>query len=638
MEPPSPEGSGGSVSHTPKESLSSSSSYKSAEESARPWSNPRDVLCIGSLPCTSSITKRFVPPCECRGRHRPFSEFCKLVIDPSLRKGTPVPKIEVCWNNLNIWEDKIPRSLSGLKKSIHFDSMPSIWHANKVLYEGTYWFRRLMRIDSGRSNLNGKAILRLLAGLKGFSGPEEVWQLVKLKIDPQGVNKLRNILATVDGLVMQLILSFPMWEELLSWERTDQIINCLICQLLPDYFREVIPENPSSFEKIKRLRKAIKEQGFNPVGDISSIDIPREMSFFKVITDFMSDRKTPISMYRVMVMSQTRASGVPPRSVYLKALQKIKLTLTEPVDRSRYERVKGYVAEGIDQIHQEMVESIGSESQSELFWARVIDRAKISLSDSGEFFTNSNSGGKLEAARKILCKEDKIAEINLHTGQETGRILTPDDQVGIRLFHWACNVFRDRKTIYDRNVMSVRISLVAELGKYRAITVSHLAHAILLHVLSHVLLEYIAAVPSSRSGVGAANHAWNFFKRLSHKNPAGNFIFDKDNYVFSTDWEEATDWLDHLISQLIVNRLCHNVGIPNWYRQTAVFALCAPRQVEEMDEDNLLSKYFTTRGELMGDPVTKVILHMCHLVARHAASKQMRILAHGPKPRKGPHL
>jgi hypothetical protein len=622
MDPPSPD-SGGSGFATANESLSSAS-YVTAEESARPWNNVQDVLCIEDLPSTVSLRKKFNALCACSGRHRPFREFCKLVIDPSLRKDLPVPKIEVCWNNLNLWESKLPRELTGLENRVLFEDMPTIWHAQKVLYSGTHWFRRLMRKTSRHGNFNGVAVLRLLAG-KSITGPERVDQLVSLPLVKSGCHKLRSILATVDGLVMQLVLSFPMWEELLSWDRMDQIINCLICQLLPDYFRKEIPENLSSFEKIKRLRGAIKEQGFNPVGDISSIDIPREMSFFKVITDFMSDRKTPIDMYRVMVMSQTRAAGVPPRSVYLKSLQKIKETLTEPPDRSRYERVKGYVATGIDMLHREMVESIGSESESERFWARVISRAKISLSDSGEFFTNSESGGKLEAARLVLSQNDKIPEVDLETGAHTGRILGPEDQVGIRLFHWACNVFRDRKTIYDRNVMSVRVSLVAELAKYRAITVSHLAHAILLHVLSHVLLEYLSAIPSSRSGIGAANHAWNFFKRLSHKNPVGKFIFEKDVYVFSTDWEEATDWLDHLISQLIVNRLCNNVGIPTWYRQTVVFALCAPRQVEEIDQDSkILSRYFTTRGELMGDPVVKVILHICHLVARYAAIKQLQ--------------
>nr|WKR37711.1 putative RNA-dependent RNA polymerase [Leptosphaeria biglobosa narnavirus 16] len=618
--------------HTTRESLSSNESYKTASENAEPWNNTKDVLCVGSLPCTGSLRKAFVSRCGCSDRHRSFTDFCKLVIDPSLRLGKQVPKIEICWNNLNLWESKLPRKLTGLDSRVHFDCLPTIWHAQKVLFEGSYWFRRMMRKGPGRTQVNGVAILRLLAGKRKFAGKEQVYELVKLRVSKHGCHKLRSLLATVDGLVMQLVLSFPMWEDLLSWDRMDQIINCLICQLLPDYFRNEIPDNLSAYEKIKRLRGAIKEQGFNPVGNVSSIDIPREMSFFKVITDFMSDRKTPIDMYRVMLMSQTRASGVPPRSVYLKSLQKIKATLQEKPDTARYERVKHYVAEGIDMLHREMVESIGSESDSEKFWSRVISRAKISLSDSGEFFTNSESGGKLEAAREVLSKNREIPEVNLETGEYTGRILTPNDQVGIRLFHWALGVFRDRKTIYDRGAMSVKISLVAELGKYRAITVSHLAHAITLHVLSHVLLEYISAIPSSRSGVGAANHAWNFFKRLSHKNPAGNFIFKEDAYVFSTDWEEASDWLDHPISQLMLNRLCVNVGIPTWYRQTCCFALCAPRQVEEIDENKLLNRYFTTRGVLMGDPVTKVLLHLCHLVARHAALKQMQILVREKLP------
>jgi hypothetical protein len=484
----------------------------------------------------------------------------------------------------------------------------------------------IQKDSAGRHNPNGVAILRMLAGLRGFSGPQRVDQMVHMKISRQGLQKLKQILATVDGLVMQLVLSFPAWEELLEWSRIEQVQTCLISQLLPDYFRESIPEKPSCYEKIKRLRGAIKEVGFNPIGDLSSIEIPRELSFFKVITNFISDRKTPIDMYRVSLLSQTRASGVPPRSVYLKTLQEIKEILTEPPDPSVYNRVKVYIAEGIDMIHQEVVESLGGEMQSERWWSRVINRAKISLSDSGEFFTSSENGGKLEQARHILRSNPEIPEINLETGLPTGKILRPGrDTHGECLFHWACNQFADRRTIYDRNVMSVRVSLVAELGKYRAITVSHLGHAMLLHVMSHILLEYLSAIPSSRSGVGAANHAWNFFKRLSHKNPSANFIFgDKDVYLFSTDWEQATNYCDHTVAQAMLNRLCYNVGMPTWYRQTSVFALCAPRQIEELDEDKILSRYFTTRGELMGDPVVKVILHCYHLVARYCSQKQLR--------------
>jgi len=595
------------------------------------WVLETQSLSTRSFPCTSTLRSKSKCPCDLI--HKDLFHFCKEVLSPCIEADDPVPQIKVCWDAENLWECRLPRELTGLDKRVSFSDLPSIWHAQKVLYEGTFWFRRLIRKDSKtRWNPNGEAVLRLLAGMGSFSGPEGVHRLVNMKLSLSGMHKLKSILATVDGLVMQLVLGFPQREDLLDWSRIDQVINCLICQLLPDYFRNGIPERPSAYEKIKKLRKAIKEQGFNPIGDMRSIDIPREMSFFKVILDSMSDRKTPIDMFRVTLLSQTRASGVPPRSVFLKTLQEVKEILTEPPDKSVYERMKFYIAEGVDVLHKEVVESIGSESSSEQFWSVVVNKAKISLSDSGEFFTNSSSGGKLEAARKVLRANGEIPELNLENGLPTGKILKPGtDGTGECLFHWACNQFADRRTIYDRNVMSVRVSLVAELGKYRAITVSHLAHAMLLHVMSHILLEYLTVIPSSRSGVGAANHAWNFFKRLSHKNPSANFIFgDKDVYLLSNDWTQATNYCDHAVAQAMINRLAYNVGMPTWYRQTCMFALCAPRQVEEMDEDKVLSRYFTTRGELMGDPVVKVILHCYHLVARYAAQKQLSVLTNNP--------
>jgi len=595
------------------------------------WDISQDYLRMSSMPCTTVLKPGLFLRTHENKYHREFSYFCKEVIGPCMDQDKGVPQVNVLWDAESLFGARLPCHITGLEKRLKFEDMPTIWHMQTVLYKGTFWFGRLIRKDSaGRHNPNGVAILRLLAGLRGFSGKQRVDQLVNLKPSRQGLHKLKQILATVDGLVMQLVLSFPTWEELLGWPRIEQIQTCLISQLLPDYFRDDIPENPSCYEKIKRIRGAIKEVGFNPIGDLRSIEIPREISFFKVITDFMADGKTPIDMYRVTLMSQTRAAGVPPRSVYLKTLKEIKEILTEPPDHTVYERVKFYIAEGIDMIHQEVVESLGSESSAERWWSRVINRAKISLSDSGEFFTSSENGGKLEQARQILRGNPKIPELNLETGLPTGKILVPgEDSHGECLFHWACNQFADRRTVYDRNVMSVRVSLVAELGKYRAITVSHLGHAMLLHVLSHVLLEYIKAIPSSRSGVGAANHAWNFFKRLSHKNPSANFIFgDKDIYLFSTDWEQATNYCDHAVAQAMINRLCYNVGIPTWYRQTCVFALCAPRQIEEMDENKVLSRYFTTRGELMGDPVVKVILHCYHLVARFCSQKQIMLALH----------
>jgi hypothetical protein len=546
------------------------------------------------------------------------------VLVPAFTSGIDyVPQTKVCWNAENIWECQLPRSLTGLDKRVDFYSLPTIWHAQKVLMTGTWWFPRLMgkKTEAGNS-IHGKAVLRLLAGLGTYTGPEEVWQLVTRRISRSGVNKLRNILATCDGLIMQLVLSF-FETDFLTWERLDQVIYCMITQLLPDYFREGNDRDLSrlsTFEKVKKLRKAIKLAGFNPQADVADVNVPQELSFFRTICNMLGSSKAPLNMDRVMTLSQTRGSGVPPKSVFLKTQRKLREVLTTPPDPQRWNAVAFYVGRGIDQLCYDVFHN-KSEEQRERFLSRCLDRAKISLSDSGEFFTTTQEGGKLEATRKILHSLQSVEEINLETGIKTGKVLNKENSnVGEMIFHWACGLFTNRKEIYRTNVMSVRVSLVSELGKYRGITVSHLAHSVLLHVASHVLLEFIKEVPSSRSGVSAANHAWNFFKHLSHKNPAASFIFgDKDSYVFSTDWENATDYCDHAVAQGMINRIMDILGFPKWYRQTVCFALCAPRQVEFIDEEtNLLERYFTTRGVLMGDPVTKVVLHLYHLVTRYA--------------------
>ncbi|UOK20175.1 RNA dependent RNA polymerase [Diplodia seriata splipalmivirus 1] len=596
-----------------------------------PFDVRKHVLTTKSFPSTSIL--RWKPEgfkCACREgeQHLGFFNFVKTHVRPRFEPGfdgKPLPAVKVCWNAENIWECKLPRSLTRLENRVEFEDLPNVGHAIRVLNKGTYWFGRINFRKDGTVSPNGIAVSRLLGGLTSYSGPEPHWSLMKRPVVKSGVRKLKQILATVDGLLMQICLSFPEKDEALSWKRLDQVANCLISQMLPDYFRD--DKDLTTFEKVKRLRKEVKYQGFNPVGSLSRIEIPRELSFFQVFLDFIGESKTPLSMYKVSLLCQTRASGVPPMSVYYKTLRKLKAILLQKGDLSVYNRVKGYINHSIDMIHYDICEGVGGGHALERFFSHCLDSAKISLSDSGEFFTKSEDGGKYEASRRVLSNLGQIEEIDLWTGEFTGRMLDKtNSNPGNLLFQWACHMFRDRKSVYDRNVMSTRISLVAELGKYRGITVSHLAHAILLHVLSHVLLTYISAVPSSSSGVKAANHAWNFFKALSHKNPHANFLFgDKEVYLFSVDWENATDYCDHAVAQAMLNRICHKVGIPTWYRQTCVFALCAPRQVEFLDpESKTLECFFTERGELMGDPVVKVILHLYHLVARYSALYQIR--------------
>jgi hypothetical protein len=282
----------------------------------------------------------------------------------------------------------------------------------------------------------------------------------------------------------------------------------------------------------------------------------------------------------------------------------------------------------VDHFYSDLLVRLGA--RRDQFFEQVVKEAKVSLSDSGEFFTNQNVGGKLEAARRVLSTNREIPEIDLESGRPTGKILTRDNSSqGEMLFHWSCGTFVDRATVYKRNCMSCRISLVAELGKYRTITVSTLQHALLLHPFSHMGLKILEAMPEDQSGIKAANHAWNFFKRLSHKNPSASFLFNEgiQTSVTSLDWEQATDYTDPHIAGAMINRLMFKLGVPTWYRQTVLFALTAPRQVETLDRNMVpIEVFYTSRGVLMGDPVTKVILHLHHAIGANIAMILLRSL------------
>jgi len=420
---------------------------------------------------------------------------------------------------------------------------------------------------------------------------------------------------------MQVVLAFPGSTVFQDWKRIDQIQRGGIANILEDYFRETRADRVTTFEKVKIVRKNIKMHGFNPASDLSKVDIPRELSALRVACSLIRG-ETPLSHYQVMILSQTRASGVPPRSLYDKTLAKTKEILTTPSSRELLEFIESPLKVATDHFYSDLLTRLGGEGSREGFFESVVKESKISLSDSGEFFTNTNDGGKLEASRLVLTSNPEIPEIDLNTGLKTGKVLTKDSPIGERLFHWACGMFTDRSKIYNKNCMSCRISLVAELGKYRTITVSTLQHALLLHPMSHMGLKIVGAMPTSESGIGAANHAWNFFKRMSHKNPSASFIFNEDiqTSVFSTDWSSATDYCDPLIAGAMLNRLLEALGVPKWYRETVLFALTGPRQVETIDRNGVpIEKFFTSRGVLMGDPVTKMVLHLHHLIGARIA-------------------
>jgi len=119
-------------------------------------------------------------------------------------------------------------------------------------------------------------------------------------------------------------------------------------------------------------------------------------------------------------------------------------------------------------------------------------------------------------------------------------------------------------------------------------------------------------------------------KKLDTMNAKAFKVSYQDVFVSSTDYETATDYLSHDVAKIISNMWMTKCGIPCVLRGIVMETCYKPRRVMfsasgpiatlgiGTDEENL--RYIlTTRGVLMGDPLTKPCLHIINILTREIA-------------------
>jgi hypothetical protein len=606
----------------------------SPDEGLRPWIKGEYVLSLKSFPSTTMLrlrngrkTGQSYRNCTC-GKyhsHRGVLDLLKEVVVPFVRdRGNndwEFPPVKVCFNAANIWEDKIPVNLTGAEAPMKLEDLPTMECVSNALFTSTYWYGRATATGGKHRSERVNPFLKLISGYRGDS-----WSVLKtLPPTKEGWQRLKNVLATVDGVLVQLMLGFANREKMWKWSTYDQITNCLVRNLVTDYLREKDYTGPLYYADLKKIRGLIKFAGFQDGGKVElEPTLLRKMSFFIPLLDSISKTRSPMNMVAISLLSQTRAAGTPPAPIKEQSLKKWVETVSQPSSLALYEELKDPLIGAIDKYYNEVVSSFPTGDSREQFLRGCQMSSKISLSDSAEINHSSNLGGKLEAVRALMSQTGAVNQVDLDTGKDSGKVLTLDeDPLGEMIFHHCLGRWKNSSP-YANDKMSIRVAVVPELGKYRTITVGSIEHAVLLHPMSHIGLKFLEASASSASGVAAANQAWEFFRRLSGANPAASFIFEgqpKNLWIMSTDWETSTDWCDHYIARAILNRFMWRLGYPKWYREQCVFALTAPRLVREPLKEG--KPWLTSKGVLMGDPGTKTILTLYHPIARNLAMKTL---------------
>jgi hypothetical protein len=338
------------------------------------------------------------------------------------------------------------------------------------------------------------------------------------------------------------------------------------------------------------------------------------------------------------LLSQTRGCGTPPNIDVLQSKAKFLVTITEePVPLTKTER--GLIKAGLDLVYKEMDPAA---------FTGLSTKARMTLTRASCLENTRQEFGTLAAVQKIVQggREGMKAPVrDLNTGNVTCFIGFDTKSIGTFVF-WMC--LDHIVAIPWTELRRARVVVVKEPGKARTVTKTCAALKIVLDVISKICSYPLKrGIKSSHSGMGRSNHAWNFFKDMFSKE-FEHVMFNRDRkiylekfqsyaeveiqyrrrFVASTDFTTATDYLHHEVAQILGSSWMKRCGLPRLLRKIVINVAYKPRPIEFIGtgefqkfgkpllKEEGLREVTLKRGILMGDPMTKPVLHLVNLVTR----------------------
>jgi len=557
---------------------------------------------------------------------------------------------------------------SDRKNSVSFTHIESHEEKMYLLFNHTHWGHRIQVARRSGKDGREKDPLKFFAEtlfrrisflLNGRYDP--LWtreEREKFLHDPSHVRSKRErarrfieVLKTVDGLFLQRYLSFP--EEEWSWEKYDlYILQNLSILITDEFFDGVLTDysmslktNYSSLKAARKLFKSVIHRDEPSKHDAClDLDVPRWIqSSLRPVWKLAIRMKGYQRLFVAGILSQTRGSGTPPPLLVLASKEKFILSVQEAppsISKSNLSLISKAMDLAVESIPQEVFTGLDT-------------KARVTVTGSACWEETRRSGGTAQAVLDILGKyegEKFIPIRNLDTGNiDEWRRKDDFESVGTAVF-FAC--LQEVLDTDPEHLGDVFLTLVREPGKARAVTKGIAALKIILDTVSKICSWPLKkGFKSSESGMGKSHHGWNLFKdmfseelydTLFHENRSRReedifadhlerIVVWDDCFAGSTDYQEATDRMVHTFAEKVGIKWMRKCGIPNILVGIVVRVCYRPRRVY-FTGTGPLSKYGTStedpdtryvvlrRGVLMGDPLTKVVLHFSNIIARQLGS------------------
>jgi hypothetical protein len=581
----------------------------------------------------------------------------------ALESGKTPPKVLVWGGDKIRLSDVIPKGLLGPKwtgnRGKEFHGIANLDVKLHVIREHTHWGKLLgvfvNDLDCDEHQFGVRLWRRVKAFLDGRNDPliSSVRQgglghedgerpLSKPK---SRANRFLQVLVTIDGVFVQKYLAFPgvAW----TWEKYDRFVLGMLHMLLPEEFldgditTEELITVKSAYAVLKTTRQDFKEAALrggvldflavlrgskDPVGRIFAND-------YEMFSMETSEYKTTQILG---ILSQTRAAGTPPPLVVMRSKKKFLDTVTQaPPPLGAAERAWIEVT----------LESLLRAAPDEAFTG-LQTKIGIKVPTSACYERTRAEGGTADAINEMVVEGGygrPAYELDLETGVVRREFLLHDGTPGEYIF-WRC---LEEVLAMDPEVLrKVYLLIVREPGKARGVTKGWAALKVVLDLVNGWVSWPLAkAYPSSSSGMLKESHAWNFFKdMMSDEEICFNVekvreeqmavgvvkktITYRKLYSGSTDFETATDYLLHEVAEIFGDGWMRKCGVPSILRGVVVGTCYRPRTVEfqatgclasygdPVEGQTTLRRIRLVRGVLMGDPLTKVVLHLVNMTVR----------------------
>jgi hypothetical protein len=351
------------------------------------------------------------------------------------------------------------------------------------------------------------------------------------------------------------------------------------------------------------------------------------------------EKNLPLKTYLIGVLCQTRGCGKPPPIVTLKSkidFYKATTTPAEALPNWKYALLTTSVERVLKELPQEVFTGLST-------------KARVTVNTSACWERTVADGGTVQAIQDVVflgATGHPCRIIDLETGKFEKFEYLSNLEPGEYIF-WACLDEVLRTPI--ESLKEAYVVVVNEPGKARTVTKSHACLKVVLDLINKICAEPLRkGVPSSTSGMGKSSHGWNLFREC-FKAPLKDHLFKverqeeevyqsfkrirrwyKPIFVTSTDYKNATDYMRHDVSYIFGRAWMVFCGIPPVLRNLALETCFQPRTMVLSATGPLCTigeyhsdterKFTTSRGVMMGDPLTKIILHLTNIVSRRIAT------------------